>query len=156
MGEPAHGRLALRERRREVEVDARQLAGGEEAAHVVLGVEDEDGVVHALLDGALRGEHHADFLHVHAHEEHVGLGLGALDGEASLAAAQVKAHLAGAGQQHLGPVAGTLLGIVDDGVGKETPAFVEVLGFACAHGLAFRWVSRRCGRIPRPSRAPVL
>ena len=137
-------------------MDARQLAGGEETAHVVLGVENEDGVVHALLDGALRGEHHADFLHIDAHEEHVGLGLGTLDGEAAFAATQVKTDLAGTGQQHLGPVAGTLLRIVDDGVGKETPAFVEVLGFACAHGLAFRWVSRRCGRIPRPLRAPVL
>ena len=78
------------------------------------------------------------------------------DGEAAFAATQVKTDLAGTGQQHLGPVTGTLLGIVDDGVGKETPAFVEVLGFACAHGLAFRWVSRRCGRIPRLSRAPVL
>ncbi len=148
----AKARLALaRERRGEVEVDARELAGGEGLCHAMAVPGEKDDVLEAALCGEAAGVRHAEGLAVHAEEEHVWLAARCLHRESALAAAQVEAYLAKAsgllravrwgggvaqGVACLGPAAGIVLRRRFDVVCVALEALLEdkVLGCACVHG----------------------
>ncbi len=168
----AAARLSLAwERRGEVEVDARELAGGEGLGHAMAVPGEKDDVLDAALCGEATGVRHAEGLAVHAEEEHVWLAAGGLHREGALAAAQVEADLAKAprvrraarcggaaqGVASLRPAAGIVLRRRLDEVRVALKALLEdkVLGCACVHGASAilcssrRWMRMRCLRFSR-------
>lgn len=148
------------ERRGEVEVDARELAGGEGLGHAVPVPGEKDNVLEAALCGEATGVGHAERLAVHAEEEHVRLATSGLHREGALAAAQVKADLAKApgarrsaccggaaqGVAGLRPAARIVLWCRLDEVRVALEALLEdkVLGCACVHGASTILCSSRC------------
>ena len=153
----ALGRLLLaRVGRGEVDGDARQLAGGEEAHEVVAEAGDDEGVAETLLDDVLGGVYDADRLAIQPDEQHVGLGGGGCGEEGALAAAHVEAHLAEGraadGRAGIGPASGEARGLELDGVGVALEALLEheVPGKACVKAVHGRSEAtpRRAGARP--------
>ena len=112
VGQTALGLIALGPGIAEVDVDAIDLAGGEEKGQLIgVGIHEED-VAQPRVAAALHSHHHGIGYHFDGEEQHVRFGGSGFGSEAALAAAELHAKLTGRGHQ-LAPMTAALIGIAD-------------------------------------------